>query len=550
MSSLLRRGLAVVLAVCLANVGWASALAHEIDVLFRKDFPDADNGPGAVLLVARGDLIIHRTAIGKADLEREVRLQPNHVFRLGSLTKQFTACAILRLVEAGKISLNDDIHRFLPDFPTYGQPITIEHLLTHTSGLIDFTTKPGFISETAKRDFTPRELIELFHGGGLDFAPGERFAYNNAGYLLLGGIIEAVTGGSYAAFVEKEFFVLLQMRHSYFEHGTELIPNRAIGYRQNGGVYENSSYLSMTVPYSAGAALSTVDDLHRWITALASNRVISAENLQRAWQPYRLNSGKPSPYGYGWELGNVQGVASVRHVGRINGFISYALYLPAERVFVAVLSNCQSDRNLEFTASMIAALVLGKPFERTAIRVADAALESAQGVYAAEDGARYALAVESGRVVFMPLGGDKKEIFPIGIDRFGFEKELSAIQVQRDREGIVAGLELSGLNSSTRLVRSEETRAPLRRIPMSAAILDAYVGEYEFSPQFILKVAREDQTLFASAFGRKVELVPFAEGAFYAGEIDLQLMFAASPDGRMSVTKNQNGKTTALRISR
>lgn len=550
MSSLFHPWFTFILTLFLANPGLAGELYNKIDALFRPDFPDAEAGPGAVLLVARGDAVIYRGALGKADLERNVRLQPDNVFRLGSLTKQFTACAILRLVEAGKLSLDDDIHRFVPDFPTQGQVITIEHLLTHTSGLQDFTRKPDFLTDTAKRDFTPRELIELFHDALFDSTPGERFSYNNAGYLLLGYIIEVVTGGSYAAFVEKELFAPLQMRHSYIERGTELIPRRANGYRQRGQIYENASYLSMTVPYSAGGAVSTLEDLHRWIIALASGRVISAENLQRAWRPYRLRMGKLSTYGYGWELGNVQGVASVRHVGRINGFVSYILYLPSERIFVALLSNCEADRNLEFTASLVAAEAMGKPFDRTAVAVAPDALESVQGVYVAEDGARYALAKESERLVFMPLGGDKMELFPTGPDRFCFAKELSTIQVQRDHRGSVTRLEVSGLNSSIRLVRSEEVRTPLHRIAVTASTLDRYIGRYEFSPQFVLNVTRERQALIASAFGRKVELVPFGEGAFYAQDIDLQLIFAEGPDGQMSVTKHQNGEATAPRISR
>jgi CubicO group peptidase (beta-lactamase class C family) len=228
------------------------ALAGQLDQRLSDLFkPDA---PGAAVLVVRGGEVILRKGYGLANLELGVPIQPEMVFRLGSVTKQFTAMAILMLSEEGKLALTDDITKYLPDYPTHGQTITIEHLLTHTGGIKEYSSVPTWpaLSHT---DVTPQELVAVFQNEPLDFAPGERWAYSNSGYILLGAIIEKVSGLSYAEFIQQRIFTPLGMTHSYYDDSTHLIPGRVAGYTPTADGYVNAEDLSMTHAYAAIAHL-------------------------------------------------------------------------------------------------------------------------------------------------------------------------------------------------------------------------------------------------------------------------------------------------------
>ena len=319
----------------------------------------SDEGPGGVALVVKEGEVLYRKARGMADLELAVQMNPGHVFRIGSITKQFTACAILKLAEEGKLNLQDDISSFIKDYPTHGHKITIEHLLTHTSGIKSYTGMQEWTEELRKRDFAPAELVDFFKDEPMNFAPGEKFRYNNSAYFLLGYIIELVSETSYANYIDSCFFKPLGMENSYYGSASRIIPNRASGYAGKGKEYRNASYLSMTQPYSAGALLSTVDDLSTWYHAVMRGEVISARSLEKATTPYILNSGEKTDYGYGWFLGEIQGRPGISHEGGINGCRTASIFLPEEKVFVAVFSNCTCNAPGQI-ANKMAALALDK----------------------------------------------------------------------------------------------------------------------------------------------------------------------------------------------
>ncbi|HWV68963.1 serine hydrolase domain-containing protein, partial [Chitinophaga sp.] len=299
----------------------------ELDAVLTRAFPS--QGPGAAVLVAKANKIIYKKAFGKANLELNVALKPGHIFRIGSITKQFTACAILKLAEEGKLSLQSEVTEFIRDYPARG--ITIEHLLTHTSGIN--TGAGAWTPETRKKDFTPQALIDSFKLRPVDFLPGASFRYNNNGYVLLGYIIELVSGMSYEKYITEHFFKPLGMKNSGYDNTALVIPGRASGYQRDNELYRNANYLSMTQPYSAGSLLSTVEDLYTWNRALTAGKVIHEESLRKAQTPYRLNNGDLTGYGYGWWLGNIQGSPCIKHDGLINGFSTFALYLPQEKIF-------------------------------------------------------------------------------------------------------------------------------------------------------------------------------------------------------------------------
>jgi CubicO group peptidase (beta-lactamase class C family) len=339
-------------------------LSAECDKLLSAQYKA--NETGAAALIARNGQIIYKKAFGMANLELNVPMQPDMVFRIGSITKQFTAVAILQLMEQGKLSLQDDIKKFIPDYPTHGYKITIEHLLTHTSGIKSYTGMENF-GTIERNDLKPEEVINFFKNQPMDFAPGSKWMYNNSGYFLLGYIIEKLSGKTYPQFVEEVFFKPLGMTNSYYGNDSKIIKNRAAGYQNDENGTENADPLSMNLPFSAGSIQSTVEDLYKWNRAVHSYKLLKKETLDLAFIPYKLSDGSATNYGYGWFFQNIQGSPTIEHGGGINGFLTMAKYLPKEDVFVAVFSNSTANPPND-VATKIAALAIGKPQVRAAIR--------------------------------------------------------------------------------------------------------------------------------------------------------------------------------------
>ena len=303
--------------------------------------------PGVVALLSRGGDIEFVGARGMANLELGVPLTKDSVFRIGSITKQFTAAAIMMLVEKELLSLEDDIHQYIPDFPTEGHVITVYHLLTHTSGLANYTDDYELMTSDIKAPATVDKVIKRFYEHPMTMAPGEAFAYSNTGYVLLGKIIEVVSGKSYPEFIDEEIFKKLGMQNSYYG-GNKIIPNRASGYGLSArGFFENAEYLDMIWPYSAGALLSTVEDLNTWFFALRNGDLVSKESYQLMVTLGQLSNGETVDYGlgfdlsdqFGFKLSDQFGVSTVSHSGGIHGFTADSYYIVEDDVYVVALTN-------------------------------------------------------------------------------------------------------------------------------------------------------------------------------------------------------------------
>jgi CubicO group peptidase (beta-lactamase class C family) len=320
------------------------------------------NEPGCAILVSKGGQTLYEKAYGLSNLDLSVPNQPSTVFRIGSVTKQFTAVAILQLVEKGMLSLNDSIQKFIPDFLYRGYTVNIEHLLTHTSGIKEYLSIDHPDPFVLRRDFKPKELIDFFKNEPLEFKPGSKWAYSNSGYFLLGYIIELVSGQAYGAYVSQHIFQPCGMTESYYGDNLSIVRNRANGYKPHENNYENAEYRSPTIAYSAGALLSTVGDLNKWHRALVTNTLISGDLLRKAWQGFMLSDGQDSNYGYGWFVNAIQvhGSPTVAHTGGIAGFTAIEMYLPKEDVFVTVLSNLDENPKVQETAMYAASLAIGK----------------------------------------------------------------------------------------------------------------------------------------------------------------------------------------------
>jgi D-alanyl-D-alanine carboxypeptidase len=339
------------------NVGRLEAVADSV----ANAYIATGEIPGMSMAVAKDGEIVFVRGYGLADVEMDVVAAPETVYRIGSVTKQFTAAIIMRLVEAGEISLDDPITKYLPDYPVQGHHVTVRHLLNHTSGIpnirvrdVDEETRQRF-----KMDLPAEEVVRLFAELPFDFAPGEQHRYSNSGYLLLGMIIEKVTGTPFSEYVERELLQPLGLDNTLYCDTRRIIPNRAEGYEYEEGELINAPYLSMVIPAAAGALCSTAGDLVRWTHLLHSGQVVSPASLRQMTTPTVLASGDEAGYGYGLQLNRFHLRPVIFHGGSINGFIAALVHYPEDSLSIALLFNAGSAEAYERIELAVARAALG-----------------------------------------------------------------------------------------------------------------------------------------------------------------------------------------------
>ncbi len=293
---------------------------------------------GSVLIAKQGKLLLSQ-GYGLADREQKIPNTPQTRFRLGSITKQFTAMAVLILEKQGKLNVKDPICKYVPDCPSTWEAITIKHLLTHTSGIPDFLS---FADYPASRAFptTPVQTIARFKDKPLDFKPGEKFMYSNSGYIVLGYIIEQVSGQTYEDFLKRSIFTPLGLRDTGYDHNTNSL---AVGYPDQYSTHP-ADFIDMSIPYSAGALYSTVEDLYRWEQSLSTDQLVPKAYLDEMFAPQvSIQDSGGWAYGYGWAIGTERGRRIFSHDGGIEGFTTIISRYPDEQVTLIVLSNQQNE---------------------------------------------------------------------------------------------------------------------------------------------------------------------------------------------------------------
>jgi len=308
--------------------------------------------PGVALAIVRANEPPQVRTYGVANVELNVPVRPETVFEIGSLTKQFTAACILLLAEEGKLSLDDRISRHLAETPPAWSNITIRHLLTHTSGLRNYTGHEGF--EMTKR-LTQAQFIKAVSALPMDFAPGAQAKYCNSGYNLLGCIVENVSGKTYWAFLAERIWGPLGMTASTNRDPVIVVPNRADGYIRKSGALRNRDS-DLTDVFAAGAIVSTMGDLLKWNAALDTERILSASSRAQMWTRATLNDGKETQYGFGWRIGEFQGHRNIGHSGSTSGFSASLQRFPDDRLTVIVLCNLDEQNIATTMARAIAGL--------------------------------------------------------------------------------------------------------------------------------------------------------------------------------------------------
>jgi CubicO group peptidase (beta-lactamase class C family) len=507
------------------------------------------NETGATALVARKGKIIYKKAFGMANLELNISMQLDNVFRIGSITKQFTAVAILQLMEQGKLNLQDEIVKFIPDYPTHGYKITIEHLLTHTSGIKSYTGMKDYMDRMTL-DLLPSEMIDHFKNEPMEFAPGTRWNYSNSGYFLLGYIIQKVSGKTYGEYIEENIFKPIGMTNSLYGSNTKIIKNRVSGYDMGKNGYENAQPLSMTQPYAAGSILSTVEDMFKWNQALHAYKLVKKESLDKAFTNYALTDGTKTDYGYGWTFANIQESPSIEHGGGINGSSTMAIYLPGEDVYVVVFSNCQCKHSGDVAIKM-AGIAIGKPYAYKEISVENSILQSYTGVYENARGELRVISIEENKLYSKRGRNAKLHIRPYEKDNFYFDDAMVRIEFVRNSKGEVPSLILKSRNGNEEWTRTDKPIPVITEIKLSSAVLDMYVGEYEINPEFTFVITKEDDKLFLQATGQeKLEIFAEAETTFFLKVNDARLEFVKDDSGKVikSILEQGGRRTDARKI--
>jgi CubicO group peptidase (beta-lactamase class C family) len=397
---------------------------------------------GSILIARDGKVLVSR-AYGMANLELDVPNTPQTKFRLGSITKQFTAMAILILQERGKLSVQDKVKKYLPDAPKTWDEITVFHLLTHTSGIPNYTESPEFLKTLPVR-VTLKELIAKFKDKPLDFKPGAKFHYSNSGYVVLGQIIETVSGQNYASFLKSVVLDPLQMNDTGYDSGTAILKHRAAGYtRRLGLIPSNCDYVDMSIPHAAGALYSTTLDLLKWDQALYAEKLVPRKAIEAMFTPAKDN------YGFGWLIDRKFGLKRYEHGGGIMGFVTIIERFPEEKLLVVALSNLENTPIGEIGTDL-AAIALGRryvlPREPKVAKLDPALYNGYAGRYEAsiKDKGKETIEVrrDGSRLLYQPKGKTTYVLTPESESLFYIKATDSEVRFNKSGEGKITSLVL------------------------------------------------------------------------------------------------------------
>lgn len=522
--------------------------SNAIEKLLKDTFPAS--APGAAVLVVSKGTVLLRKGFGQANLELGVPVDPAQIFRIGSMTKQFTAVAILQLAEAGKLSLDDDISKYVTDFPTGGQKVSILNLLTQTSGLLSYTDEKVWLA-TWRQDLSVNDILAFTRGKPLKFPPGTDWDYSNTNYILLGAIIEKVSGQSYADYVQEYIFKPAEMTHTLYDSTERVIPGRIPGYSPAGPQkWNNAAYLSMSHPYAAGALLSSVDDLWKWEKALAAGKLVSAKSLAAAYENHLLNDGRATGYGYGWSIGRVQELSTVEHGGGINGFITYEMRVPKAELYIAILCNNEGAAESVGTGTLafqIAKMVIGESGTKP-VTVEPAALKDFVGVYRAKSGNKRAITVEDGKLAKQRTGDDKPvPLTPVSQTEFEVPDVGARYLFTRDANGRVNTLVMQPRAGMAEVCSRTDEPFEEPAVPVEVPALERCVGNYELGPNSVLIVTRQENGLRAEmSGGAKVQLIAESPTRYRVPAMSSVIEFKVAGDGPATSLVVKQGATETL----
>ncbi len=510
------------------------------------------------VLVADESGVLYKGAFGYADIEWQLPNSIDTKFRLASVSKQFAATMIMKLVGAGKLTLETKLSEVLDYYrKDTGSKVTIKHLLNHTSGIPSYTNLDGFMRKEALFSYNTKEFVEKFCSNDLEFEPGEKYSYNNSGYFLLGAIVEKLYGMPYGDAVKKEIFEPLEMNNSGYDSNSEIISKRAHGYMKRFTNYRNSHYLDMTVPGAAGGLYSTVEDMFKWDRALLNGEILSQSLQEQMYTP-----GKGS-YGFGWGIGKYKANDSseyrlIQHSGGINGFSTFICRVP-EKEFVAVLLTNIEGSPLDEITQQLLNIYFNDTFEVPKKSVAEYAYE----LYKKDNTIDLAGTINQllkeepelfskNEKVINSLGYEflyNLNMPKVSLEVFKLNTELypeSANAWDSFAEGLLAvgdtnasvknykkSLEINPANNNAvEILKNLGVDVKTKEVIVPQETLNKYVGEYQLAPNFSIVVTTSDGHIYAEATGQgNFEIFPLSQTKFFVKVVDAQVEFLMDENG-------------------
>ncbi|MGI8897032.1 MAG: serine hydrolase [Pyrinomonadaceae bacterium] len=510
------------------------------------------------VLVAENGKVIYKKGLGLAQMEWNIPNMPDTRFRLGSITKQFTAALILQLVEQGKVKLDGRVSDYLPAYrKDIGEKVTVHQLLNHTSGIPSYTSLAGFFNDVSRNPSTVDDFIKKYASNNLEFEPGSKFSYNNSGYFLLGAIVEKVTGQTYEKALKERILDPLGMKNTGYDHHANIIEKRSSGYQKTPEGYVNAPYLDMSLPYAAGAMYSTVEDLYLWDQALYADRVLSAATKELMYKP------NLDDYAYGWvvtraKLGTgTESVPKIKHGGGINGFNTVIVRFPAQKHLIAMLDNTSQGRSLEQLERELTNILYNQPYNLPKMSVAEVLFKTI-----GEKG------IEAGLVQYRDLKTRQANVYDFSepeLNRLGYQLleakklkeavEIFKLNVEAYPKGfntydslgeaymISGNTELAILNYKKSLELNPQNtgatemlkRLENKSVAVDPKTYDAYAGEYEVTPTFTVKVYKEGDKLMTQATGQPAfELFPEGENKFFLRVVNAKVTFIRDDKGTVT----------------
>ena len=547
----------------------AQSKAEKIDQLISK-YNEYRYFNGSALVAENFNVVIKK-GYGLANMEWNIPNAVDTKHRLGSITKQFTSMLIMQLVEKGKIKLDGKLTDYLPYYrKDTGDKITIEMLLTHTSGIPSYTGQEGFIEKVSRKFYRPDDFVKEYCSGNLEFEPGTNFAYNNSGYFILGAIIEKITGKTYEENLKENIFEPLGMKNSGYDLSEPVLLKRSSGYEKTLSGYRNAPFLDMSLPYAAGSLYSTVEDLLMWDKALQTEKLLPKKFMEEIFKP-RIDAfgGK---YAFGWRLTKKK-IANeeydvITHGGGINGFNTINYFIPRNGQVVILFSNAGGAPLDEMTGKIID-ILNGIEVKMPAQSLTEhlASLIDEEGIKTAVDQFKemkeerdlFVLKENEMNQLGYSLMNENKldeaiAVLKLNVDEFPksanvYDSYGEALLKNGNKEQAIVNykksLELNPRNTGAIKVLKDlgVTVDEPKEIKLSAEILKQYAGKYQLAPNFIMTVSVNGEQIFVQATGQpRAEIFPLAEDKFYPKVVDAQIKFVKENGAVTQLILFQNGR--------
>lgn len=499
----------------------------EIEAMMQSAYGDA--GAGAAIMVMQGEEVIFSNAYGMANLEWDIPATPQTSYRLGSISKPITAIAVLQLVQAGRVDLDQPISTYLPDLQGAQRQPTIRQLLSHTSGLMDHFWLPQ-IPTIMRNPITASGITDLMADTSLMYESGSRYTYSNFNYVLLGRLIEALDmqGRDFGAYVEQEIFAPQGMDNSHYDRQAAIIPRRASGYDHNGETVANTLTAEVSMAYAAGALMSSVEDMARFTNALRTHAMLDQDTQDMAWTATILPDGSDIGYGLGFNVSTFMGEGIIWHTGSTNGFQTVWIHMPRLDRTISILANGYYLPNVTTSARRVLALMDGSPVpDFVAQEFVDADWADLEGRYALEDGRMLQLHVQDG-VRFNIDGDGWADLAWAGDGTFFWPDSLSNIRVNRSAGSAIEGIEYF----TGSLVRHEGTRldgtidGAKTSVPINAGLAQQQAGLWQMSSGDAVVVSYENGRLSVRVASQPPQgLLAMADGSYFVRDAPTTLRF-------------------------